>query len=355
MFFPGTIIKEKYRTDKLLGRGGMGEVWICHDIALERPVVLKIVSSQLTSSRPQDSSIFVDEARIGASLSGHPNVVTVFDIINEPIGDNHTLAIAMEYVEGMSCSDWIMQAPSLVNNTTQHYLSLMVALEVTKAISYAHRNSILHRDIKPLNIFISKYGTTRLGDFGIARYVDTVTREHTVWNFRSPAYSAPEQWEDKKPDSYTDIYQLGCTLYQLFTGSLPFTANSTAALINKHLTEKPNDPRQLNPLISENLSSIILACLEKNPQERAVLWQLADALAEDVQQKYRLEIRLDKSNAELIEKVFKVTDFDTEGFIKEGFRFWEYADFNEAISEAFELIMLKDVQVDLKIIRPSST
>lgn len=278
----------------------------------------------------------------------HPNVVTVYDIVNEE-GNDPILAIAMEYVDGMSCSDWIAKAPTLVNNTTQHYLSLMVALETTKALSYAHRNLILHRDVKPLNIFISKYGIAKIGDFGISRYVDEVTREHTVWNFRSPAYSAPEQWNNEKPDEATDVYQLGCTLYQLFTGKLPFIANSTAAMIKMHLTATPAEPKTLNPLISDALSSLIISCLEKDSSDRIPLWQLADAIAHDVQQKYRLTINVNKDDHALIDEIGKITDFNIEKLLETGCRIYDYTDFNEAISEAFELIMLKNVDVDLSI------
>lgn len=350
MIFPGTKIKNRYRADKLLGRGGMGEVWKCFDESLDRNVVIKIVAPELAKTRPQHTSIFVDEARIGASLVGHPNVVTVFDILTESDGDEPLLAIVMEFVEGLSCARWIELAPSRVDSKTQYYISLQVAIEICKALSYAHRHSILHRDVKPLNVFISKYGITKIGDFGIARYADAVTREHTVWNFRSPAYSAPEQWQDGKPTARTDMYQLGCTLFHLFTGKLPFEAANVAALIQKHLTASPAQPRELNPLITEDISTLIVKCLGKKTHERPGLWEVVDAIAKEVQKTYEITIECDKSNLALIDQINGITEFNKDPLKEDGKFTYHYADYNEAISEAMELTMLPGVKVQLKAI-----
>lgn len=289
MIFPQSVIQDRYRADSLLGRGGMGEVWRCFDTILDRPVVLKVVAPELAKSRPQSTGIFIDEARIGGSLAGHPNVVAVYDLINTPQQNGPLLAIVMEYVEGMSAASWIDNAPAGMDAETRYYLNLMIALEASKAVAYAHRGNILHRDIKPLNIFISKYGVTKIGDFGIARYADAVTREHTVWNFRSPGYSAPEQWKNERPAQQTDIYQLGATLYHLFTGQLPFSANSVAALINQHLSETPKPPKDLSPVLSEKLSKLILDSLAKDATDRPGMWAIIDAIAAEVQRQYTLE------------------------------------------------------------------
>ena len=350
MIFPGTKVKNRYRADALLGRGGMGEVWKCFDESLNRNVVIKIVAPELARARPQYTSIFVDEARIGASLVGHPNVVTVFDILNETDSDEPLLAIIMEFVEGVSCASWIEQAPEKVDNKTQYYISLQIAIETCKALAYAHRHSILHRDIKPLNIFISKYGITKIGDFGIARYADAVTREHTVWNFRSPPYSAPEQWQDEKPVEETDIYQLGYTLFHLFTGKLPFEATNVAALIQKHLTTPPSQPKGINPLISDDLSSLIVQCLEKKMDDRPELWQVVDVIAKEVQKSYTITVECDKSNIALIDKIIAITEFDEEEIKESGSFEYTYPDYNEAISEAMELTMLSGVKVRLEIV-----
>lgn len=349
MIFPNSHIDGRYRAVTLLGRGGMGEVWKCFDESLSRFIVLKVVSPELTRTRPEHTSIFIDEARIGASLVGHPNVVTVFDVINEH-GADPLLAIAMEFVEGLSCAEWIAYTSDAFDAKTKHFVSLQIALETCRALQYAHRLNILHRDIKPLNVFISKYGIAKLGDFGIARYADAVTREHTVWNFRSPAYSGPEQWSDKKPTQETDIYQLGATLYHLFSNRIPFDASSVAALINKHILEKPVPPITHNPLLDETVSEIIVKCLAKDPDDRPSLWEVIDALANSVQRKYRLSLEYDKENGELASKICGITEFDENEMAQNGKFFTTYVDYNEAISETIELILLKDVKVSLTVV-----
>lgn len=350
MFFPGSRIKNRYRADAILGRGGMGEVWKCFDESLNRFVVLKIVTPELAKTRPQHTSIFIDEARIGASLVGHPNVVTVLDVLNEQVDNEPLLAIVMEYVEGLSCSDWIDRSVASIDATTKHYISLQIASDICKALSYAHRHAILHRDIKPLNVFVSKYGITKIGDFGIARYADAVTREHTVWNFRSPAYSAPEQWNDKKPGMSTDIYQLGCTLYHLFTGKLPFEASSVAALIQKHLTAIPADPRSINPLLSTELSALLVECLAKKEDDRPGLWQVLDAITKILQKRYRLRITADSKDVALIEKISDITEVDQAELKSNASISIAYEDYNEAISESIELTLLGQVTVKLEVV-----
>lgn len=349
MFFPNAKIMDRYLTYRILGRGGMGEVWKCYDEILNRFVVIKSVSPELANARPQHTDIFIDEARIGASLVGHPNVVTTFDLINEPKKDDPILAIVMEFVEGISCASWIEKHSSTLDAATKHYISLQIAIDTCKAVGYAHRHTILHRDIKPLNIFISKYGLTKIGDFGISRYADAVTREHTVWNFRSPAYSAPEQWLDEKPTTETDVYQLGCTLFHLFTGNLPFEASSVSALIQKHLTETPKSPKILNNLISQELSDLIEKSLHKKKTDRPDIWQIVDALSNDIQKKYTLDIEFDGTNEELVQKIFQITEFNAETMRNDGNFSYTFPDYNEAISEAIELTLLDGIKVKLEI------
>lgn len=353
MLFPNTKVKNRYRTDTLLGRGGMGEVWKCFDEVLNRWIVLKVVSPELAKAKPEHTNIFIDEARIGASLVGHPNVVTVFDVINENQRGTPLLAIAMEFVEGMSCSQWIDYSSPNLDSQTKHFISLQIAMEVCKALQYAHRHNILHRDIKPLNVFISKYGVAKLGDFGIARFADAITREHTVWNFRSPAYSAPEQWNDGKPNRDTDIYQLGCTLYHLFTGKLPFEASNVAALIQKHISEPPTPPSTHNSSLPEDLSNAITQCLAKEKDDRPPLWEVVDVLAKNVQHTYQIRIKLDKTDVKLINKVIGITEFEKEQIAEKGTFSTTYADYNEAISEAIELTLLGGVGVGLSKVRSS--
>jgi serine/threonine-protein kinase len=260
----------------------------------------------------------------------------------------------MEYVEGLSCAEWISRTPPGMDSQTKHYLNLMIAYETCRALGYAHRNSILHRDLKPLNIFVSKYGRTKIGDFGLARYAEAVTREHTVWNFRSPAYSAPEQWRDEKSSKETDIYQLGCTLFHLFSGRLPFATTSVAALINAHLAQTADAPQSINPLISQPLGNVILKCLEKKRDDRPEVWEVVDTIVREIQRTFTLTIRFDKKNKDLIRAIADITDFNEQAMGKDGDFSWKFDDYNEALSETFELVLLGEVSIDL-VIAPGRT
>lgn len=333
-----TILNKRYQLLELIAPGGMGEVWKAFDKILNRNVAIKFTSPRFIESNPAAISIFQQEARVGASLLGHPNVVTILDYGKHSEQGQDVYYIVMEYVEGRTIEYFINRVKENLDEETYYNICLLIAWEVGKAIEYAHKQNILHRDIKPLNAFISKYGITKVGDFGLARFIDAVTRTHTVNNFKSPAYSAPEQWKGETHDTNTDIYQLGCTLYHLFTGKMIFEKNAIA-LMFAHLNEKPVAPMEYSRHMNEELSTIIIGMVTKNSDDRKPLWELNDILAKELQKSYELTIELDQENDSTIEKVCEITDFPTEIFKKTGKHSFDFPDFNEVLAEGIELVL----------------
>ncbi|MBJ8078849.1 protein kinase, partial [Bacillus cereus group sp. N12] len=153
--------------------------------------------------------------------------------------------------------DWINVHRHKIDANTYYYISLLIAGQLVKGIEFAHKRGLFHRDIKPSNVFIANYVQVKIGDFELAKFIDAVTRTHTVGNMSTPAYTAPEQWLGKNYEKKTDVYQLGCTLYHLFTSSIPFDG-PLYAQINSHLNDKPVEVLNKNPLVSKKLSDAIL-------------------------------------------------------------------------------------------------
>lgn len=338
MFLEGLELKERYILLKFLSRGGMGEVWVAEDKILGRKVAIKSINSKLLSSNPGSITIFLDEAKIGASLLGHPNVVAILDYGIHKSDEQEIHFIVMEYIEGLNLEEFINHIKTKIDDKTYYYISLLIAWEICRAIEYAHKKGILHRDIKPSNAFISKFGIVKIGDFGLARFVDAITRTHTVGEFNSPPYAAPEQWKDDEYDENTDTYQLGCTLYRLFTGRYVFE-KSRMAQMYAHLNEEPQAPRDFCNIMTKELSDIILEMISKEGDKRASLWQFNDIIARELQNTFKLKVSVDKSNSDVIDKVCEITDFGREALEKDGQGSFNFPDFSEVLSEGIELII----------------
>jgi serine/threonine protein kinase len=351
MFFPEIELCNRYKLLKILSRGGMGEVWLAEDKVLDRKVAIKTISPSLLEDNPGAISIFQDEAKIGASLLGHPNIVAILDYGKHSVNDQEEeYFMVMEYVKGLNVSTFINNFKTQLDEETYYFISLFIAWEIGRAINYAHNHGILHRDIKPLNAFISEYGITKVGDFGLARFIDAVTRTHTVSNFNSPPYCAPEQWkgEDYKKD--TDIYQFGATLYHLFTGRFLFEKTRTAQMY-AHLNEKPEPPMNYCKKMTKELSATILHMVSKDSDDRASLWQLNDILANELQRTFKLQVSVDKKNADTINKVCMITDFPREDLKKTGKYSFKFPDFNEVMSEGIQLILNDISSFQIKAIK----
>ena len=247
-----------YRIIRKIGEGGMGTVFLAKDLTLEREVALKIINPTFASNS-RLMARFKIEAIAQARLN-HPNVITIFSF--EQVGDLYF--IVMEYIEGESLKD-IIKKKKLTPEKALH-----IFRQVLNAIEFAHRKGIIHRDIKPGNIIITRDWIAKIGDFGIAKIegVEGLTREGT--SLGTPLYSSPEQILGKNVDLRTDIYSLGVVLFEMLTGRPPFISEkgSEYEIQKAHIEQLPPRPSSINPLIPYKMDKIILKCLEKEPEKR---------------------------------------------------------------------------------------
>lgn len=336
--FINTVLNQRYKLIEKLTPGGMGEVWSALDSKLNRKVIIKTVHHELIKTNPSLISIFIDEAKIGASLIGHPNIVNILDYDDyvDDFGKTHTY-IVMEYVEGSNVFDFIASKRNEIDSKTYYYLSLFIIKESVNALQFAHTNGIIHRDIKPQNIFISKNGFIKVGDFGLARFIDSATRTQTVSSYRSPAYAAPEQWKLEKDTLKVDLYQLGCTIYHILTGETPFKGGIYDQMMN-HLNTEPNYIKSLSSHLPDDFADLLMNFLSKDCSMRPELWRLHDFITKELQKEVEMNIQCDSLTDEEINKIFKVTAFNPEHLKEAGTNTWTFPDYNEALSESLQLI-----------------
>ncbi len=248
-----------YRLIHLIGKGGMGSVWLAEDEKLKRKVAVKIIAEEFYLN-PNVIKRFKVEAIAQARLN-HPNIVQIYSFEEE--GNNKY--IVMEYIEGISLETFIKREGRLPLKK-----ALEIFEQVLSAIDYAHSKGVIHRDIKAANILIKKGDIPKIGDFGIAKVkgIDGITRTGSV--IGTPVYSSPEQISGKKIDKRTDIYSLGILLYEMLTGNPPFKSKNKefVEIAKKHLKEKPTPPSTIVSSIPKKLDHIILKCLEKSPDKR---------------------------------------------------------------------------------------
>ena len=254
-----------------VGRGGQGVVFRARQKSLNRTVALKVISLGQWASKAHLKR-FRLEAEAAARLE-HPGIVPIHEV-GERDGSCY---FSMKFVEGGQLDEVVRREPMPIRRAVE------LIAKVARTVHYAHEHGILHRDIKPGNILLDQKGEPHLTDFGLARLVETestVTR--TLEVLGTPSYMAPEQAaaNNTQLTSATDVYGLGAVLYQLLTGHPPFAGGTTYETIKLLLETDPRQPRQLNPKIDRDLSTICLKCLEKDPQRR---YPSALALAEDLE------------------------------------------------------------------------
>ena len=255
-----TVFSGRYELHRRIGRGGMAEVSLARDQLLDRPVAIKALFPEFATD-PSFVERFRREATAAANLN-HPNIVGVYDW-GEAEG---TYFIVMEYVDGRSLSQILRADGPLHPDRVAD-----VGADVAAALGFAHRNGVVHRDVKPGNVLVDQGGQVKVADFGIARAIsatsdENLTQAGTVMG--TATYFSPEQARGDAVDPRSDIYSLGCVLYELVVGRPPFSGDSPVAIAYKQVHESPVPPRQINPSIPPALEAIILKCLAKNPANR---------------------------------------------------------------------------------------
>lgn len=339
MLIKDDVINDRYVLKEFIGQGGMGDVWKALDKHLNRYVALKFALPQFIKSEPKSLKILTDEAQTGAKLIGHPNIVNIIDFSSFNKNGQVHYFIVMELVAGIDVSVWINEYMKKLAPTVYYKISLFIALQLCKAISYSHQREIFHRDIKPHNIFLSQFGITKVGDFGLSRFIEIATRTHTMKGAMTYGYAAPEQWLEDKHTEAIDVYQVGCTIYHLLTGVLPFEKNSLPALMNAHLNELPLTPMAHSKEISGPLADVILKALHKDPEERAEIWELHDELVKELLIPCTLEMHVYNDSEEIIELVAKITEFTVNDLRDGDHSRFTIPDYTELLSECIQLIL----------------
>ena len=263
------VLDQRYELQEQIGGGGMADVYKANDLLLNRPVAVKILHDQFKSDTE-----FIDkfnrEAQAAARLS-HPNIVNIYDV-GVMDGAHY---IVMEYVPGRTLKDKIKQEGHLSVNE-----ALTVAKGIASALSHAHANNLVHCDIKPHNILMMPDGSAKVADFGIARAVTESTMTYTGNVVGSVHYFSPEQAKGTMITPKSDVYALGVVLYEMLTGTLPFTGETPVSVAMKHLQEEPVPVRQLDPSIPPVVEAIVARAMSKDPAMRPE----ASEIVKDIQQ-----------------------------------------------------------------------
>lgn len=255
MIQPGMILGDRYEIIELIGTGGMADVYKAKDHKLNRYVAIKVLKAEYSSNKNFVSKFRV-EAQSAAGLM-HPNIVNVYDVGEE----DGMYYFVMELVEGITLKNYIEKKITLSVKE-----AISIAIQVSMGIEAAHNNGIIHRDIKPQNIIISKEGKVKVADFGIARAAssDTIT-SHAMGSVH---YTSPEQARGGYSDAKSDIYSIGITMFEMVTGRVPFDGETTVAIAIKHIQEEMPSPRNYVPEIPISVEQIIYKCTQKNPDRR---------------------------------------------------------------------------------------
>jgi serine/threonine protein kinase/Tfp pilus assembly protein PilF len=265
---PGSTFANRYEIIEELGKGGMGKVYKVHDAEIKEAVALKLLKPEIASDE-KTVERFRNELKIARRIS-HKNVCRMYDIGRE----DEKYFITMEYVAGEDLKSLIRRKGKL---STEEAVG--IAQQVCEGLAAAHELGVVHRDLKPQNIMIDEKGRAKIMDFGIARSVEAPGVTQTGAIIGTPDYISPEQAEGEKADQRSDIYSLGVVLYEMVTGGVPFKGDTAFGVALKHKTQLPQDPRKFNSQLSDDLSRLILVCMEKDRERR---YQTAEELRADL-------------------------------------------------------------------------
>jgi serine/threonine-protein kinase len=269
------LLGGRYELDGIVGRGGMAEVFRARDIRLDRIVAVKTLRDDLARDQTFQAR-FRREAQSAASLN-HPSIVAVYDTGEDMVGPTPVPYIVMEYVDGRTLRDLLREDRRLLPER-----AMEITDGVLRALDYSHRNGIVHRDIKPGNVMLTRASDVKVMDFGIARAVSDsqATMTQTAQVIGTAQYLSPEQARGERVDARSDLYSTGCLLYELLTGRPPFTGDSPVAIAYQHVRENPIPPSRVDPEIPGWADAIVLKAMAKDPADR---YQSAGEMRQDIQ------------------------------------------------------------------------
>jgi eukaryotic-like serine/threonine-protein kinase len=269
------LLGGRYELDGVVGRGGMAEVYRARDIRLDRVVAVKTLREDLARDQTFQAR-FRREAQSAASLN-HPSIVAVYDTGEDSSSSSHIPYIVMEYVDGRTLRDLLRDDRRLLPER-----ALEITDGVLRALDYSHSHGIVHRDIKPGNVMLTRNGQVKVMDFGIARAVSDAqaTMTQTAQVIGTAQYLSPEQARGERVDARSDLYSTGCLLYELLTGRPPFLGDSPVAIAYQHVRENPIPPSHLDPEVPQWADAIVLRAMAKDPGER---YQSAAQMRGDIQ------------------------------------------------------------------------
>ncbi|MEM9189350.1 MAG: serine/threonine-protein kinase [Myxococcota bacterium] len=270
----GQVVEGRYRLEKPIGEGGMGIVYLATHTVLNKKLAIKV----LRGDSSKDEGVverFVQEARAATSI-GHENIIDISDFGSLPDG---TAYFVMEHLDGQPLSDMVAKGGAVPNHD-----AIQIVIQIASALGAAHQRGIVHRDLKPDNVFLIARGQNPLFvkvlDFGIAKVGGAGSKlTKTGMVFGTPHYMSPEQAAGQPVDSRTDIYALGVIMYEMFTGRVPFDADTFMGILSKHMFEPPTPPSQGNAELGA-LESVILRALSKKPEDR---YQTMQEMVEDIE------------------------------------------------------------------------
>jgi len=269
------LLGGRYELDGIVGRGGMAEVFRARDIRLDRIVGVKTLRDDLARDQTFQAR-FRREAQSAASLN-HPSIVAVYDTGEDMVGNLPVPYIVMEFVDGRTLRDLLRDDRRLLPERAAE-----ITDGVLRALDYSHRNGIVHRDIKPGNVMLTRSGDVKVMDFGIARAVSDsqMTMTQTAQVIGTAQYLSPEQARGERVDARSDLYSTGCLLYELLTGRPPFTGDSPVAIAYQHVKEDPIPPSRVDPEVPPWADAIVLKAMQKDPADR---YQSAGEMRNDIQ------------------------------------------------------------------------
>jgi serine/threonine-protein kinase len=256
----GKLIEGRYEVESVLGEGGMGSVYAVRHRALDKRFAMKVMRADL-AKQGELAARFIQEARATAAI-GHPNIVQITDFGELPSGAPY---FVMELLDGSPLSKLIRKGGPLPAR-----LAVRVLIQTASALSAAHAAGVIHRDLKPDNIHITKNEAVKILDFGVAKMAGAGRLTRTGMVFGTPHYMSPEQASGGEVDHRADMYALGIIMYEMFTGKVPFEADSYMGVLTKHMFMDPEPPSHVNEAARElgALEDVTLRCLEKRPEAR---------------------------------------------------------------------------------------